>query len=100
MCPRICFDELGLFDEEFDIKYYEDLDFINRILEVNKKIKMTETALIYHAVGSTSRYTKGGESNKEKYDRKWGDKPQFDILAKQPKKEKSIIHFNVDGSKQ
>ena len=70
MCPKICFEEIGLFDEEFDIKYYEDLDFINRILEHGKKIKMTEESLIYHAVGATSKHTAGGGMNEINYHKK------------------------------
>ena len=94
MCPRICFDELGVFDEGFDVRYYEDLDFINRIFESGKKVSMTSTAMVYHAVGSTSRHVVGGEGNRAYYDQKWSGKPQYDILAKQPEKINSIKHFS------
>ena len=93
MIPRKAFDDLGLFDEDFDIKYYEDLDFINRILESGNKVMMTRQSLIYHAVGATSRITPGGGENESYYTKKWGDS-RFNILSKQPPKIKSIKHFN------
>jgi GT2 family glycosyltransferase len=81
MCPRICFEEIGYFDEKFEVKYYEDLDYINRILEARKSVAMCHNALVYHAVGRTSLFTKGGEENENYYNQKWG-KSEFNILNK------------------
>ena len=83
MCPKRIFseDQMGLFDEKFDIKYYEDLDFINRILKEGKMVCMCQLAVVYHAVGVTSRSTPGGESNESYYNEKWEGTP-YDILAR------------------
>ena len=93
MCPRKAFDDIGLFDEDFDIKYYEDLDFINRILQSKNRLMMTRPALIYHAVGATSRITPGGGDNESYYKKKWGNS-KFEILSKQPPRIKSAKHFS------
>jgi len=94
MCPKSIFNEIGFFDENFEVKYYEDLDFIARILSSNKKVKMTRDVLIYHGVGKTSRTIAGGENNENYYQSKWGGTP-YDILAMQPgRKIKSVKHFN------
>ena len=85
MIPREAFEKIGIFDELFDIKYYEDLDFINRILQSKNKLKMTNDAIVYHAVGATSRITKGGEDNDKKYKKKW-ENTGFDILEMQKPK--------------
>lgn len=95
MIPRECFDEIGLFDEQFEMKYYEDLDFINRIFQAKKRVKMASTVLVYHAVGATSRKTEGGGQNELKYNEKWGKFPQFNILNRQPDRNvKGIKHFD------
>jgi len=95
MIPKIAFDTIGLFDEQFEMKYYEDLDFINRILQAGKRVRMTSSAIVYHAVGATSRKTEGGGQNELKYKEKWGKYPQFDILNKQKNRNtKSIKHFD------
>lgn len=83
MCPKKIFEEIGFFDEKFEVKYYEDLDFIARILSLGNKVKMCHSCLIYHGVGKTSRITTGGENNENYYQSKWGD-TKFDILAMQP----------------
>lgn len=93
MCPREAFDEIGLFDEDFDVKYYEDLDFINRILSRGKKVSMVKSVIVYHAVGATSRITKGGENNENRYNDKWAATP-YDILGMQPNRVKGVKHFN------
>jgi len=92
MCPRKTFDTIGLFDEGFEVKYYEDLDFINRILECGKQVQMTRNSLIYHAVGATSRYVVGGDDNPNYYEKKWGNSPH-NILKMQGPKIKGIKHF-------
>lgn len=81
MCPKIAFSEIGMFDEKFDIKYYEDLDYINRIMKAGKIVSMCNSVIVYHAVGATSRITPGGETNESYYKEKWGDTP-YDILAR------------------
>lgn len=95
MCPRKAFDELGLFDEKFAMKYYEDLDYINRILQAAKRVQMAQNVIVFHAVGATSRITPGGDLNRAYYDSKWGEFPRFDILKKQPAKVKAIRHFDA-----
>jgi len=92
MCPRKACDTIGVFDEQFDIKYYEDLDFINRILQNGNRVKMTKSAIIYHAVGTTSRKTPGGDDNVNLYEEKWGESP-YNIMAKQAPRVKGIKHF-------
>lgn len=92
MIPRIAFDEIGLFDEKFEIRYYEDLDFINRVFEAGKNVAICPSVLIYHAVGVTSRITDGGDNNQSYYHKKWGDSPH-NILTKQPAKIKAVKHF-------
>ena len=92
MCPKRAFNDIGLFDEQFNIKYYEDLDFINRILESRHRVAITNEVLVYHAVGATSRITKGGEENAKAYEEKWGNS-KYDILKKQPPKENAIKRF-------
>jgi len=93
MCPLKAFEDVGLFDEKFEMKYYEDLDFINRIFSKGKMVSMTHDVLVYHAVGATSRITKGGGGNYDRYKMKW-ENTNFDILAKQPNKIKGIKHFD------
>lgn len=93
MCPAKSFKDIGLFDEKMHMKYYEDLDYINRILQVRKKVKMTTNAAVYHAVGSTSRFVKGGENNENYYKYKWGNS-QFDILKLQGPRIKGAKHFS------
>lgn len=92
MCPKKAFEEIGPFDEGFEVKYYEDLDFINRILQAGKRVLMTRSAIVYHAVGTTSRKTKGGHGNESYYKKKW-EGSGFDILAMQPNRTKSSKHF-------
>ena len=94
MCPSHIFnnDEIGLFDEKFDIKYYEDLDYINRILQNGKRVSMTPSSLVYHGVGRTSLITPGGGGNLSYYNEKWGN-TQYNILAMQTNREKGIKHF-------
>jgi len=92
MIPKKCFDEVGLFDEGFDMRYYEDLDYINRILQAHKQIRLTETALVYHAVGITSRTVEGGENNEALYNEKWGN-TRFNILKMQGPSIKAAKHF-------
>ena len=97
MCPKKIFldEEIGFFDEGFDVKYYEDLDFIARILSANKKVRMCESVLIYHGVGKTSRKTSGGENNENYYQEKWGG-TKYDILSMQPgRAKKGIKHFDA-----
>ena len=93
MCPKISFNTIGMFDEKIAVRYYEDLDYINRILQAGKRLKMTERAAVYHAVGSTSRFVKGGEENEKYYQEKWANSP-FDILKKQGNRKKGIRHFD------
>jgi GT2 family glycosyltransferase len=92
MIPKRIFDVVGYFDEQFDIKYYEDLDYINRIFQNVGKVKMANTVLVYHAVGTTSRETKGGETNKELYDKKW-EGSSYNIMKMQPEKIVGAKHF-------
>ncbi len=92
MCPRHCFDSIGLFDEKFDMRYYEDLDYINRILASGNNVSMSNEVLIYHAVGVTSRNTAGGENNAALYQEKWGG-TRTDILAQQPPRIKATKVF-------
>ena len=92
MIPKRIFDVVGYFDEQFDIKYYEDLDYINRIFQNVGRVKMANTVLVYHAVGSTSRETPGGGTNKSKYEEKWGGSP-YNILSMQPKPIIGVKHF-------
>lgn len=99
-CPKSIFDEddMGMFDEDFDTKYYEDLDFISRILEKGKRVKMASSVLVYHGVGKTSTITPGGAQNKEIYMNRWKGK-KGNILARQPgldengNPKKGIKHF-------
>jgi len=85
MCPRKIFEEneIGFFDEQFSIAYYEDLDFINRILAAKKFVSMCHDAMVYHAVGSTSRITPSDGKNEIRYNEKWGAS-KHNILAMQP----------------
>lgn len=88
MLPRKCIEEIGLFDEQFEMKYYEDLDYINRILKSGYKVTMCPEVIIYHAVGATSRITPGGGNNKSYYDSKWGNS-RFNILEMQKNTKKT-----------
>lgn len=99
MCPKTTFDTIGFFDEKFEVKYYEDLDFIARILSSGNRVKMTNDVLVYHGVGKTSRITSGGANNENYYQSKWKGTP-YDILAMQPDRGKSgTVHFDSDGKK-
>jgi GT2 family glycosyltransferase len=72
MCPKKLFtEEVGFFDEVFDIRYYEDLDYLARVWSGGYKTAMS-IPVIYHAVGATSRITPGGESNLKHFNEKWG----------------------------
>lgn len=93
MLPRRCVEEIGLFDEQFAIRYYEDLDYINRILANKKGLKMSAGSLILHKRGSTSLHVQGGETNVDLYERKWKGS-SYDILAMQPKEKKGKKYFN------
>jgi len=94
MVPKIAFETVGFFDEQFEMRYYEDLDYINRILQSGNKVKMAQDVLVYHAVGATSRGATGGELNESRYKEKWGNS-QFDILKKQQiRGKKTARHFN------
>lgn len=75
MCPRKAFADLGPFDENFEVKFYEDLDYLARILSSGKKVKMCKRALVYHAVGKTSTVTVGGHGNEEYFNSKWSKTP-------------------------
>lgn len=92
MCPKSIFetDSIGPFDENFEYKYYEDLDYIARIWESGHKVKMASRVKVYHAVGRTSRKTAGGENNENYYQKKWGGGP-YDILSMQPSRDKKSI---------
>ena len=82
MCPKQAFNELGLFDEKFEVKFYEDLDYLARILNAGKQIKMCKQALVYHAVGTTSRITAGGHGNEAYFNSKHGNsKYNLDFFA-------------------
>lgn len=93
MIPRRALDIVGYFDEQFEMKFYEDLDYINRVLESGHKVLLTNKAMVFHVRGATSTITTGGAYNESKYKAKWGGTP-FDILEKQPKKPKAIRHFS------
>lgn len=84
MCPKRAFseEEIGLFDEKFFPAYYEDLDYINRIMQNGKGLSMCSSATVYHAVGTTSRKTPNSSANESYYKQKW-EGTQFDILAMQ-----------------
>lgn len=88
-----CIKTIGLFDEMFEMKYYEDLDYINRILQSGNRVSMTGSVIVYHVRGATSRITPGGENNKNLYEQKWKNSG-FDILEFQPKAEFGIKHFD------
>lgn len=95
MIPRKALDIVGFFDEQFQIRYYEDLDYINRILQAGKKVRMALGSLIFHDRGSTSTKVSGGETNFDLYQKKWKGSP-YNILEQQPKRVKSIKHFNFE----
>lgn len=100
MLPRECIDNVGLFDEQFEMKYYEDLDYINRIFQYGKKVSMTASGLVYHVRGATSTKTAGGELNQTRYKKKWKD-TGFDILAMQPDREvKAAKHFDFTENRR
>jgi len=92
MCPKKIFGEIGNFDEKFEVKFYEDLDFINRIFQFNKYVSMCQSALIYHERGATSKIIRGGELNESYYKKKWGN-TQYDILSKQDDRKKYAKFF-------
>jgi O-antigen biosynthesis protein len=75
--PKSIFEEIGYFDEKFEVRYYEDLDFMARLWTARYKTKMAPV-LVYHAVGKTSRITDGGDGNLAYFNSKWG-KTQFNI---------------------
>lgn len=79
LISKECINEIGQFDEQFEMRYYEDLDYINRIISVGKRVKMANGMLIFHAVGITSRGGTGGENNEARYLAKWANTPH-DIL--------------------
>lgn len=95
MLPKKALDIIGHFDEQFQIRYYEDLDYINRILAAGKKVRMATGNLVLHNRGSTSAKVKGGETNKDLYDAKWKDSP-YNILEQQPKPIKAGKHFHFE----
>lgn len=95
MIPRKSLDEIGMFDERFVIRYYEDLDYINRILEAGFKVKMASNNLVFHNRGSTSLKVSGGETNYIFYDEKWKSSP-YNILEMQPKEKKGAKYFNFN----
>lgn len=91
MCPSHIFseEEIGLFDENFKVAYFEDLDYISRIMQKRKRVKMCGDVTVFHGVGTTSRKAKGTGGNEDYYNKKWGN-TDFHVLAMQPGRDKEI----------
>ena len=69
---------VGLFDEIFDMGYYEDVDFCLRVKEAGFKLVWTPDVIINHYEGVTSKSLnlkeKFMEINRKKFMEKWGKK--------------------------
>ena len=68
------FDRIGLFDEQFEMGYYEDVDFCLRAKEAGFKLVCAENVIIEHYEGVTSKpfgLKKYQEINREKFVKKW-----------------------------
>jgi GT2 family glycosyltransferase len=79
----------GLFDDQFQMAYFEDNDMHNRILRAGFKAGKTASALFYHFGSRTIKtdnelnYKNGFsyENNRMYFVRKWGWDPQYKPLT-------------------
>lgn len=80
------FNEIGLFDENFQPAYFEDNDYHRRVLMAEYKIEIVTTAPYLH-YGSRTQKESGVvnnfqfEQNKQYYKTKWGGGPGAEIFA-------------------
>lgn len=73
---RELFEEVGYFDEGFEIGNYEDNDYSARVRLLGKKLMIAQDSFIHH-IGSVSikavgdRMAKVNDQNEQFYNRKW-----------------------------
>lgn len=73
---------VGLFDERFYPRYYEDIDYSLRLIKAGYKLMIAKKVLVHHAAGST--FKDFGENQQKYFDynfiqlkEKWGFAPQY-----------------------
>jgi len=73
---------VGLFDERFYPRYYEDIDYSLRLIKAGYKLMIAKKVLVHHAAGST--FKDFGEDQQKYFDynfiqlkEKWGFAPQY-----------------------
>jgi len=91
LISRVAFEEVGLFDENFDPAYYEDNDYHYRI-KLTKKWKAYKCSVPYYHIGSKTFFELQDQGvnmrvtqNRDYYLEKWGGLPGS---------EKYLIAFN------
>jgi len=76
LARKSLFNEIGLFDEQFFI-YCEDLDFMRRMDQQNKKYASTKKVNIFHVIGATTtndpKTPELMNDSKRKLKDKWGE---------------------------
>ncbi len=75
LARRSVFDAVGLFDEQYEMCLFEDVDFQNRVLQGGMKIAYVPSVLIHHYESQTIFTVEGWDKhmwkNQERYLKKW-----------------------------
>jgi len=75
LARRSVFDAVGLFDEQFEMCLFEDVDFQNRVLQGGMKIAYVPSVLIHHyesrTIFTVEDWDKHMWANQERYLKKW-----------------------------
>jgi GT2 family glycosyltransferase len=86
MLPMAVFDEIGMFDEQFDMAWWEDRDFGLRLCEKNYHPHIVHASYIHHYQNRTLWTIDGIEKkmaeNQIKFVKKWGQKAK-EILGEE-----------------
>jgi len=72
--PRWVYEKIGGLDERFEMAYYEDDDYIRRLVEARIPMRCVKSVEIHHLGGRTLRnmnHEKYTEENKIKFQEKW-----------------------------
>lgn len=75
--PRWVYDEVGPMDEDFEMGYFEDDDYILRIREKGIPMRSTPFVCVHHKDGGGLTMKQVGEQkyfdiNKRRFEEKWG----------------------------
>ena len=71
-------DEIGFLDERYEIGMFEDDDFVRRVQLANHSVAICFDSYVYHEISSSFNIMESEEririfeSNKKKYESKWG----------------------------